>query len=52
MAYSKIDPSNLRLYPLDDMYYTLEIDAEDWEADQKRRKTQVCSLCIYKLFVP
>lgn len=43
MALNRIDPSNMRFYPLDDMYYTLEIDAEDWEAEQKKRKAQVGS---------
>jgi hypothetical protein len=29
------------LYPLDDMYYTLDLDAEDWEMEQKRLKKYV-----------
>ena len=38
MAQRKPATTFPELFPLDDMYYTLELDYEDWEHEKNKKK--------------
>lgn len=38
MAQKKFENSYPEFFPLDDMYYTLDMDFEDWEIEKNKKK--------------